>query len=310
MKRGISPLVATVIIIGFTIVIATVVFRWSSGFFESNTEEQSEEIQVATTCVGDVNPKVKQACILGDKIRFLIENNGVQDITGFVFKIEGEDVNINSTYGVDSFRSKNLYASYNGMPDKIKTIKIYPKIMINNKEATCDYFIYKMDPLVLCDGPNDPDNLISNGDFEDFTGSPDDDETDSINEWSKTCGEPTTIISDSYFGMYSVKTSGDGGCLFQQIFNVDSGTYYKLFLYSKYKLGIQGSISIRCPPSTDPGDPKDLEFIFISTSPEWERFEGTFTPGMETSCAIQLYDPCCGTMGERAFDGIQVIKPS
>ena len=43
MKRGISPLIATVLIIGFTIVLAAVVIRWGGDFLTGTTEESLEE---------------------------------------------------------------------------------------------------------------------------------------------------------------------------------------------------------------------------------------------------------------------------
>ena len=45
-KRGISPLIATVLIIGFTIVLAALVMQWGSGLFENiraGSEERAEK---------------------------------------------------------------------------------------------------------------------------------------------------------------------------------------------------------------------------------------------------------------------------
>ncbi len=57
-KKGISPLIATVLIIGFTIVLAAVVMQWGGSFVRGLTEEQATKTEVATECLGlsfDIN---------------------------------------------------------------------------------------------------------------------------------------------------------------------------------------------------------------------------------------------------------------
>ena len=42
-RRGISPLIATVLLVGLVITISIVVFTWSSGLLEGQQEDLSEE---------------------------------------------------------------------------------------------------------------------------------------------------------------------------------------------------------------------------------------------------------------------------
>lgn len=51
-KKAVSPLIATVLIIGFTIVLAAVVMQWGGGFVRQLTEEQSKSTETATQCIG------------------------------------------------------------------------------------------------------------------------------------------------------------------------------------------------------------------------------------------------------------------
>ncbi|MFH1377019.1 MAG: archaellin/type IV pilin N-terminal domain-containing protein, partial [Candidatus Woesearchaeota archaeon] len=55
-KRGISPLIATVLIIGFTIVLAVLVIAWLSGVFEGelDTEQCSVEGQKFCSDLGGI----------------------------------------------------------------------------------------------------------------------------------------------------------------------------------------------------------------------------------------------------------------
>ena len=50
-KKGISPLIATVLIIGFTIVLAAVVMQWGGAFVRSLTEEQAVLAEGQTNCI-------------------------------------------------------------------------------------------------------------------------------------------------------------------------------------------------------------------------------------------------------------------
>ncbi len=50
-KKGISPLIATVLLIGFTIVLAAVVMRWGGEFVRETTEETACETELSTSCI-------------------------------------------------------------------------------------------------------------------------------------------------------------------------------------------------------------------------------------------------------------------
>ena len=54
-KKGISPLIATVIIIGFTIVLAAGVIYWGTGFFKNIQEKTSQGAALNTLCAGDLS---------------------------------------------------------------------------------------------------------------------------------------------------------------------------------------------------------------------------------------------------------------
>jgi len=53
-KRGISPLIATVLLIGFTIVLAALVMKWGSELFRSTTTTQGCASQARLSCASDV----------------------------------------------------------------------------------------------------------------------------------------------------------------------------------------------------------------------------------------------------------------
>lgn len=51
-KRGISPLIATVLIIGFTIVLAVLVIAWLSGVFEGELDTEQCSVEGQKFCAG------------------------------------------------------------------------------------------------------------------------------------------------------------------------------------------------------------------------------------------------------------------
>ena len=59
-KKGISPLIATVLLIGFTIVLAAVVMRWGGEFVRETTEETTCIAEAATACI-DLRSEITNA---------------------------------------------------------------------------------------------------------------------------------------------------------------------------------------------------------------------------------------------------------
>jgi len=53
-KKGISPLIATVLLIGFTIVLAALVFQWGGRLFKDTTTSTTCQGQVSLACASDV----------------------------------------------------------------------------------------------------------------------------------------------------------------------------------------------------------------------------------------------------------------
>ena len=93
-KKGISPLLATVLIIGFTIVLAALLIQWGGGLFKSIQEETDETSQLNIACTDlltglEVNPSKGE-----DFVNLVIDNTKNRAIEGFVFRVynQGETV--------------------------------------------------------------------------------------------------------------------------------------------------------------------------------------------------------------------------
>ena len=94
-KRGISPLIATVLIIGFTVALAAIIMTWGTTFskgMQKSTEATTEE-QLA--CAQDVQIDLSGACIDGvTGVKLTVKNDGSKDIQNISarFYVSGDNV--------------------------------------------------------------------------------------------------------------------------------------------------------------------------------------------------------------------------
>ncbi|MEK6937206.1 MAG: archaellin/type IV pilin N-terminal domain-containing protein [Nanoarchaeota archaeon] len=100
-KKGISPLIATVLLIGFTVALAGVVITWGGGFVKSVTTGTEEKTEETLACAAELKFEIDKV-ICGSNItdtntitpsEITIDNRGVlilQKITFRFFNEEGE----------------------------------------------------------------------------------------------------------------------------------------------------------------------------------------------------------------------------
>lgn len=89
MKKGISPLIATVIIIGFTIVLAAGVIYWGTDFFNTIQSQTSKGATIQNLCASDLSGLEVAATRGTNTIAVTIDNtkNNV-DLYGLVLTIK------------------------------------------------------------------------------------------------------------------------------------------------------------------------------------------------------------------------------
>jgi len=83
-KKGISPLIATVLLIGFTIVLAALVIRWGSELFSSQIKTQTCDNEATISCTSDVDIDLTQATFntVTDTLTVSLVSNGKKEIKG------------------------------------------------------------------------------------------------------------------------------------------------------------------------------------------------------------------------------------
>ena len=77
-NKGISPLIATVLIIGFTIALGAMIITWGTDFFRSTTEKVDKDRENALLCASQLDFQLRNVdCANG---RISVENRGQVDI--------------------------------------------------------------------------------------------------------------------------------------------------------------------------------------------------------------------------------------
>lgn len=147
-KRGISPLIATVLILGFTVALAAIIMTWGTGFTKKIQEQTEETSSIQITCATDVVFDIKSACeaATDGEYKITIANNGNKKIDGFQIRFykaldnvltKNYDFDLNSD-GIEAFgiESDTEASGYTGNKE-VYQIEVIPKITVGSKSITC-----------------------------------------------------------------------------------------------------------------------------------------------------------------------------
>ncbi len=146
-KNAISPLIATVIIIGFVVALAAILFTWGQSFIKSMKERSEEKAKLDLLCT-EINRyiDIKNLCVEAASIDITITNSGNKKIEGFDFLIEGKidrDYIKNQTgLNAGEIRHYKLYwkAKKIGIP---KLISFIPLVKLDEEVKKCTQRIEK-----------------------------------------------------------------------------------------------------------------------------------------------------------------------
>lgn len=121
-KQGISPLIASVLVIGMVVVTASIVFFWGKGFTEEIIEKEGAVSQQRLNCATDVKINV-----LSENSGLLtIENAGSGRIDAFSLVVNG--VTEEKIVAIEPGNTKQV--AYPGQSGSNAKVDIIPKIRI------------------------------------------------------------------------------------------------------------------------------------------------------------------------------------
>ena len=151
-KRGVSPLIATVLLIAFTVALGAVVMNWGRGFVQTQTNEAEKTTQTKIGCATKVSIKVSvvdntdQICYGGSGangyIELRLDNlDETNDIKGLSVSVSGannvyNNDSINSTIPVGLSTFLNLSYSYTSY-GRVLMVKVVPKILTGGILTPC-----------------------------------------------------------------------------------------------------------------------------------------------------------------------------
>jgi len=147
-KKGISPLIATVLLIGFTIVLAALVMRWGGQFFRQQTDvvgcESEGQIQCTSgvdLVIDDVNGTTGTA----GNLRIAVLNNGNQDVDKIQYIVIDEMSTTNQSVpdedgAVGLGGDSHTFTSLAGL--KVSRVKIIPILDYEMRDGSTSCTVY------------------------------------------------------------------------------------------------------------------------------------------------------------------------
>jgi len=143
-KKGVSPLIATILLIAFAVALGAVIMSWGRNISFPVKEQVNENCVKVSIAIEKIN-NIPQVFYGGTEkngfVKFTIENDGEKDIEGIIIWIIGEKNT--STIDIGQSSIKVGYplikrASYDfNKYGKIKKIKFIPKINVLGAIMVC-----------------------------------------------------------------------------------------------------------------------------------------------------------------------------
>ena len=303
-KKGISPLIATVLLIGFAIALAAIVFKWGGGFTKDLSKQTSYELASGIQCTKTVNLMIEQSCILGNKVRIKTTNKADGSLAGAIIRIINTQNQIKQTdlnIIVNPFQTVNFDGYYDGIPKNVlkSRVTIIPKISVNDKIEICPAKDFEFD------GSN-CQNLIKYGSFEGVTvflnhvppGA-----NDPPDIWyPSSSGIADTLDNNELFGdnTLQITSTGPTDHVYQST-NIQIGKSYTITGWIKPAIG-GGSGRITLLPN----DCSEISTDTVSTNGQWVFVNQTMPAADScTSSAKLKLEALSGTV---EFDNIQLFE--
>ena len=155
-KKGVSPLIATILLIAFAVALGSVVMNWGLNLDLGKSADNCRNIEIK---LRDINSA--EACFGGfgqnGYINFVIDNTGAADISGLAIWIEGDK-------GTSLFELDNIALKTGSLYDKkdkevsydftaygnIKQIQFIPKAKAEQTTEICSKNAVKTEKIGAC----------------------------------------------------------------------------------------------------------------------------------------------------------------
>jgi len=147
MKKGVSPLIATVLLVGFTIALAALVMTWGQSLFQKTVEQTSELASSQMKCVQEVGIDITKATITNGIIEATVDNTNTETVTSFISRIFYSDDTIdvltqdkfdmlNKDFSLQPYGRSKAKINYTETKNPTK-IELLPVVPIDKGTAVC-----------------------------------------------------------------------------------------------------------------------------------------------------------------------------
>lgn len=143
-KRGISPLIATVLLLGFTVALAAVIMTWGTGFTKKMQEQTEETANIQMTCATDVVFDIKSVTKSGSDIyNILVSNDGKEPIKKWKIRFyeNAATVKLSTTdpivKEISAFGLDTITATPAAGLTGVRKVEVIPIISKGGKDVVC-----------------------------------------------------------------------------------------------------------------------------------------------------------------------------
>ncbi len=155
-KRGVSPLIATVLLIAFAVALGSVIMNWGLNLDLGKSADKCSNVEIKVRNIDD-----SEVCFGGfgqqGYINFIIDNMGTKDLSGLAIWIVGEK-------GTNLFDLDNILIEKGSLYDKkdkevaydfskygdIKHVQFIPKVHSDEGIEICPKNAVKIERIGVC----------------------------------------------------------------------------------------------------------------------------------------------------------------
>ena len=146
-KRGISPLIATVLLVGFTVALAAVVITWGGRFIQQTQDDVDRSTKLGLSC-SKLNFEIVSVACASLQMTVTINSNTDQIIDNVILRLTKNDGSVAVTQNAFSappltgFGTQNAVATV-AVGDAYDTIEVIAKVIVEGITETCQAGIEK-----------------------------------------------------------------------------------------------------------------------------------------------------------------------
>ena len=153
-KKGISPLIATILLIGMVAMLSVLIINFYKDLIEEETDDIGRESSLANYCLEGVDLSFEDICanISYSLLNMKIKNRAAGNINGFVFQVieSNEDYVSSSNVSLGNFSSRKYSFDFSGVSSEVDRILVIPLVEIGGLSGECSVKELEITSILNC----------------------------------------------------------------------------------------------------------------------------------------------------------------